>query len=101
MTRKPQLELLGHVGVDAGLIWIGDPCYCVTPDCNEHPAATWSEFCDKLDHEKPVEAVFPFRMGHDGLGVCLSTRHGDGSYPVYVERDNVGRVVAATIRFDD
>jgi hypothetical protein len=40
--RRQQWEQAGECGVDSGMIWIGDPCYCVTPDADEHPAASWA-----------------------------------------------------------
>ncbi|HUW99599.1 MAG TPA: hypothetical protein VMY35_01365, partial [Phycisphaerae bacterium] len=65
-------EEAGVIGVDAGLCWIGDPCYCVTADCTEHPAPTWSHFCDKLqDREKDGVAQWPYKAGHLGLGVSV------------------------------
>jgi hypothetical protein len=40
---------IGEIGVDAGLCWIGDPCYILH---KEHPpkaiGTSWDEFCDIL-----------------------------------------------------
>jgi hypothetical protein len=97
--QYPQWEYAGSFGVDAGLCWIGDPCYCVTPDCTEHPAKTWSEFCDKLETiEKDGISAWPCKMGHNGLGVCVSSGYGDGEYPVYVKRQD-GRIKEVRIKF--
>jgi len=101
--RLNNLELAGHIGVDAGLCWIGDPCYCVTPDSNSHPAKTWVEFCDLLYKEDDFNKNFKsfnYPMGHEGLGVCVSTGYGDGSYPVYVQKNSEGRVVKVVVDFD-
>lgn len=100
MTRWIQA---GIIGVDAGLCWVGDPCYCVTPDATEHPAPTWGEFCSKLFDEDDAPGIakqFHYAAGHPGLGVCVTTRDGDGTYPVYVEKDAAGRILAVTVRFD-
>lgn len=97
-------ELVGHFSVDAGLCWIGDPCYCVTPDCTEHPAQTWHEFCDKLidtDFDKKGSMSFNFPKGHGGLGILVSTGYGDGSYPVYIRKNDEGRVIEVRIKFDE
>jgi len=80
-------QKVGEIGVDAGLCWVGDPCYCVTPDANEHPAQTWTEFCDMLlDDGKHRHATqFKYKAGHDGLGVAVTSGLGDGTYPVYAK----------------
>jgi len=87
-------ELIGYIGVDAGCVWVGDPCYCVTPDCDSHPAKTWSEFCKKLEDGNFFEKDFK-SFGNDnvseGIGICIATAHGDGEYPVYLKRNKDGR----------
>ena len=86
-TNKSNWEKVGSVGADSGLIWVGDPCYCVTPDCNEHPAETWDKFCDKLfKNEKNGVCQWNYKMGHAGLGVSVSSGYGDGVYDVFVKR---------------
>ena len=42
--KNKKWEEVGLIGVDAGLCWLGDPCYCVTPDADNHPTQTWIEF---------------------------------------------------------
>ena len=91
----------GEIGVDAGLCWVGDPCYCVTPDANEHPAETWQEFCEQLpgsddQHDNGVKQ-WNFRAGHPGLGVSVSI--DDGCYPVYVRRACDGRIAELRVVF--
>ena len=99
---KDKWEMAGEIRVDAGLCWIGDPCYCVTPDSNEHPAETWSEFCDKLEErEKNGVVEWPYKMGHKGLGVSISQFGGDGTYPVYVKRAPSGLILEAKIIFNE
>ena len=93
-------QQVGEVGVDAGLLWLGDPCICVTPDASEHPAKTWKEFCDKLQGlEKKGVVKWPFKLGHKGLGVCISDFGGDGVFPVSVRRNARGGIEAVKIEF--
>ena len=100
MERLGSWEVAGEIGVDAGLCWVGDPCYCVTPDGNEHPAPTWSEFCDKLAAiEHGNVAQWKYKMGHAGLGVSVETGYGDGCYKVYVRRNAEGRVMRVMVDF--
>ena len=42
---------IGTIGVDAGLCWIGDPCYVLPTDSEERKVeeiSDWSAFCDKM-----------------------------------------------------
>ena len=91
------LEQVGTIGVDAGLCWIGDPCYCVTPDGTEHPAETWPKFCEQMDNESAKQ--FDFKAGHTGVGVCVTTGYGDGVYPVLIKRNKEGCVKEVRVVF--
>jgi hypothetical protein len=76
---------IGEVGVDAGLLMIGDPCYFIGEEATAKVAyPTWDRFLDKqelLVSEGVTQMNYV--MGHAGLGVVASTRYGDGVYPVY------------------
>jgi hypothetical protein len=98
-VRRQRWEQVGVCGVDSGMIWIGDPSYCVTPDADEHPAASWAEFCGQTDGMEAAKQ-FHFARGHAGLGVCVRSGHGDGLYPVYVRRGADGCVMEVRIVFD-
>ena len=98
---KGTWEKAGEIGVDAGLCWIGDPCYCVTPDATEHPAKSWSEFCNKLEsQEKNGILSWNYKAGHEGLGVSIGCFGGDGTYSVYVKRAPNGLVLEAKVVFN-
>ena len=97
---------IGVVGVDAGLLWLGDPCYIMGEDASEHPVKTWKEFCDKLDEKgRYADGLdsnyqqWNYKLGHAGLGVTVSTGNGDGEYPVFAEFDKDGRVKSVTVKF--
>jgi len=92
-------KLVGHMGVDAGLCWIGDPCYILHNDrLPDSLGKDWTEFCNLLGDDYPTMKSFDYQMGHEGLGVCVSTGYGDGTYPVYVDIEN-GRVKSVTVDF--
>ena len=80
MNNKETKIKVGTIGVDAGLCWIGDPCYLLGNNPNRK--FTWSEFLNELGNAYPTMKSFPYAMGHEGLGVCVSTGYGDGSYDV-------------------
>lgn len=96
---KGKWEKAGVIGVDAGLCWIGDPCYVFGDDAS-HQIVSWEEFCEKLkSKEKDGVAQWQYDLGHDGLGVSVSTGYGDGAYPVYVRRNSEGRIAEAKVVF--
>jgi hypothetical protein len=86
MTTKK--HLVGHIGIDAGMCIVGDPCYLRTFN-DDSPSVvlpldgTWGEFLERLP--KPFREI----GGASSIGhaVISSTGHGDGLYPVYVETD--------------
>ena len=90
---------VGYVAVDAGCIWVGDPCY-VLPDDASHADSVrdWSEFCEKLDNQSNSTS-FKFNNGHHGLGVVVPSGWGDGYYPVYITESDDGRVASVTVVF--
>ena len=67
---------IGFVTVDSGLIWVGDPSYVLPQDDGfpEELGKNWDDFCNKLNPNKIT--------GFNGTGVCVSTTHGDGVYPI-------------------
>ncbi len=89
---KNNWKKAGEVGVDAGLIWVGDPCY-VLGDDSTHRVTDWLKFCDILDHNKNVNEPLGERVG-----LAISSGYGDGRYPVYIKEED-GRVKAIRIEF--
>ena len=98
-------EQVGVIGVDAGLCWVGDPCYILHKDGDKQPqdiGENWVEFCNKLDQDddvNPVAHQFNYDLGHPGLGVCVETGYGDGVYPVEIRKNSQGRVAEVRIIF--
>lgn len=96
------LEKAGVIGVDAGLCWIGDPCYILHKSPEDFPTeqlgSNWSEFC-KIVFAAGVNENGTAQMGAC-LGVVTSTGYGDGTYPVYVQRNKDGRIVKIVVDFD-
>jgi len=88
-----------QVMVDAGMIWIGDPCYVMGNNAS-HGVKEWSDFCEKISSEGFPNACEP--LGH-GVGVAVSSGYGDGIYDVDIEESDEGqwgkRVKRVTITF--
>lgn len=95
-------RLIGRIGVDAGLCWIGDPCYVIAKDC-DHAWKDWSSFLTSLRADENSNNYKSFsygdHIGREGLGVCVSTGYGDGFYPVTARFNEEGRVASVTAQF--
>lgn len=99
---------IGEIGVDAGICWIGDPCYILHRDTpadiassKKEIGADWGEFCDKLRlYNDDKYTQFNFALGHPGLGVCVSTGYGDGIYDV-LARFEGNRIAEVRVVFID
>ncbi len=91
-------EIVGDISIDAGICWIGDPCYIMHTDKFPTKALgnNWEEFCDKLGK---LPKLFKHDNGIEGLGVCVSTGYGDGFYPVTVTKDKKGRIKSVRVDF--
>ena len=83
-----EFRKVGTFGVDAGLCWIGDPCYVVSKDAS-HVWKKWSDFCDEIGNDD----IHVFKAG-----IAVSSGYGDGEYPVYVKKQD-GRVKEVLIKF--
>lgn len=98
--ERSDWQLVGHFGVDAGIVWIGDPCYILHKEPKNLPktlGTDWGDFCNKLGDDT---TVFGYRSDQtEGLGIVCQTGYGDGSYPVYVRKED-GVVVAIFIDFN-
>jgi len=84
---------LHRVGVDAGCIWIGDPCYVMGAD-SSHGVKEWGDFCRRLNHSLPVCEP----LG-EGIGLCIDSGYGDGLYDVEVEYNGEGKPARVVITF--
>ena len=97
---------VGEISVDAGVVWLGDPCYILhrnTPH-RQPPkdiGANWARFVESYFHRSYCGCVsFKHDLGHEGLGVVVSSGNGDGVYDVEVKQVD-GRIAAVRIVFID
>ena len=80
---------IGMVGVDAGCLMIGDPCYSVGEGSNmQKTYPDWMDFINAqfewdAKRKQTTTHEVPFNSGLSGAGVVAVTRYGDGYYPVY------------------
>lgn len=96
------MEKVGVIGVDAGLCWLGDPCYILhRKEGREYKAIgkSWHEFCDTLHQNSSGATQYNYDAGHPGLGVVVSTGLGDGQYDVLVRKTKGGRIAEVKVVF--
>lgn len=94
-------EYIGSVGVDSGQLMLTDPCYLESEwkrgDVNnfgeEHVGEfSYSGASSTTLYTKEMAGELNYHLGHPGAGVVFSSGYGDGSYPVYVKRDDSGLI---------
>lgn len=104
------IHLVGRVMVDSGQVMVGDPCYL--DDFKAHNAFGTGLSLDPADCKLPYEYSYEgasqatcsaegFGEIGEGQACSVSSGYGDGSYPVYAEKNREGRVVALHVYFDE
>ena len=95
-------ELAGFCFVDSGQIMIGDPCYLSNYVDDGDEQWDLSNKYGKYTYQGASASSLStdgFGELGGGLAVAVSSGYGDGSYPVYIKRDDNGRIASATIIF--
>src|SRR5467141_3671011 len=77
----PDWEKIAELGVDAGMVWVGDPGYSMTPDAPYAIASSWQGFVDQV-FQRPFEqrgfALFEKTDDWGDVGVAVESGMGDG-----------------------
>lgn len=96
---KTKWETVGIVSVDAGILWVGDPCYVLH---QEEPVKDigkdWGEFCDKILKDDAPGTQLNHNNGGPGLAVVVGGFGGDGVWPVEVKMKD-GMVSEMRVKF--
>lgn len=87
-------ELIGHCGVDAGLIYIVDPCYIKSQPLVAD-GERWQDFCTEF-YKDEKKGTHSREMCN---GVVTNTRNGDGNFPVYAIKNKAGETLRVVIEF--
>ena len=95
--RHETWKKVGTVTVDAGMLWIGDPCRFQPDSHNKHskwsPAGPWADFCAWLGNADAKQHP---------LGCVVSSGYGDGIYDVeirYSHDDGERRIAEVRVPF--
>lgn len=117
-TRRTGLVKVGEVGVDAGMVMVGDPCYLarfVKNSPTSHGGEHFDVSTTDMIENSPDGAEHAFsylgacnaslseaRGGELGGGdaVCVSSGYGDGVYPVFIQYDDNGHVACLIVEFN-
>ncbi len=75
-------EEIGTVGVDSGQIVIADPCYVLSKDEYKKLITDYQQQPHEFKH-----------------GVINSGWGGDGTFPVFVKKDDDGRIIEMKVVF--
>lgn len=84
-------EVVGHAGVDAGMMMLVDPCYVLGASSTDGEDE-YEYLCDEIFDS-------PNGVAEASGGVVITNFGGDGLYPVEVLRDDSGQVIEVRIRF--
>lgn len=106
MIQANNLTLIGEFFVDSGQAIVGDPCYLdewQDWDSNVEPYENNLNKVGEYGYLGACNATSGKGFGQLGgmHAVAFSTGYGDGTYPVYAEINEEGRVVMIVIPFND
>jgi len=94
-------EQVAEIGVDAGMVWVGDPCYTMTPDTPFAIAENWHDFVARVFERKRDRVARWTKPEWGDIGVVVEAGRGDGVYPVFVRRDpKTGHIVELRVVFE-
>jgi hypothetical protein len=103
--------LVGRVGVDAGMVMVGDPCYLDKYGKESSDGFEWVE--SEVDAQKTKQkydysysGACAATLGDNLAGelgradaVAVSSGYGDGVYPVYAHYNHEGRIERLEVVF--
>jgi hypothetical protein len=96
---------VGTVGIDAGMLYLGDPCYVSsTPlgqTADDPDDKHWRAFLDPLGEFETAATVLgtmPNGQTRFPAGMVVTTGYGDGEYDVFVTMKD-GRVASVEVVF--
>ncbi len=96
-----ELELVGSFSVDSGQAMVGDPCYLDQWQTNENEPFELDGKVGQYSYLGACATTISQNAGELGIGsaVVFNTGYGDGTYPVYVQYNEDGRVAKVVIDF--
>jgi hypothetical protein len=87
-------RLIGHVGVDSGIVVVGDPAYLVSGGSPKDPE--WQAVVQEMFDETNPRRIEGTSAVEVEATIMTTTPHGDDLYPVYAQVED-GQVVSLRI----
>lgn len=104
--RKSGRYRVGEVGVDAGMVMVGDPCYLDGFTDHEFDDAKIEAQKASGKYEYSYSGACAATLSEDSAGqlgrgsaVAVSSGYGDGVYPVYATYNDEGRITKMEVVF--
>jgi hypothetical protein len=104
--RKNGKWLVGRVGVDAGMVMVGDPCYLDKFTDHDFDDEKVEAQKAKGKYEYSYSGACAATLGENSAGelgradaVAVSSGYGDGVYPVYAHYNHEGRIERLEVVF--
>jgi hypothetical protein len=98
---------VGQVGVDAGMVMVGDPCYLDKFTDHEYDEVKVDAQKTSGKYEYSYSGACAATLSDNSAGqlgrgdaVAVSSGYGDGVYPVYATYNHEGRIVKLEVIFD-
>ncbi|NBT76492.1 MAG: DUF4241 domain-containing protein [Betaproteobacteria bacterium] len=98
--------LVGRVGVDAGMVMVGDPCYLDKFTDHEYDDAKVDAQKAKGKYDYSYSGACAATLSENSAGelgradaVAVSSGYGDGVYPVYAHYNHEGRIERLEVVF--
>jgi hypothetical protein len=107
MDRKNGRYRVGSVGVDAGMVMVGDPCYLDKFTDHDFDDAKVEAQKANGKYEYSYSGACAATLSDNSAGelgnadaVAVSSGYGDGVYPVFATYNHDGRIVKLEVIFD-
>lgn len=104
--RKNGKWLVGRVGVDAGMVMVGDPCYLDKFTDHDYDDEKVETQMKKGKYDYSYSGACAATLGENSAGelgradaVAVSSGYGDGVYPVYAHYNHEGRIERLEVVF--
>ena len=92
-------KLIGNITVDSVQIIVVDPCYLKDYKANDYVKKEDNDFSYNNICHLTIQNKHQLRQGDWNFAIASNTGYGDGTYPVYAEKDKDGTVKKIIIEF--